>query len=78
MSGRSAVTENLLPTSPAPIEDVPTPTWAAVLTVLDHERFCRWPDHQRCCETTVEDCTCNVADNVAAMRSLGWLTMTDD
>lgn len=60
------------------IEDTLAPTRDEVLAALDHENFCRWSGHRHCCGVTVEDCTCNVADNVRAMERFGWLQVTDD
>jgi hypothetical protein len=52
----------------------PTPIRADVMAALEHENFCRWPDHRDCCGVTVEDCTCNVDLNIRALERLGWMT----
>jgi hypothetical protein len=52
-------------------------TRADVLAALEHENFCRWPDHRDCCNVTVEDCTCNVTDNLRTLERLGWLQVSE-
>jgi hypothetical protein len=57
--------------------DKQAPARAEVMTALEHENFCRWPDHRDCCGATVEDCTCNVDLNVRTLERSGWLELAD-
>lgn len=50
---------------------------ADVMAALEHESFCRWTDHRKCCGVTVEDCTCNVDSNLRTLDQLGWLRVEE-
>lgn len=65
-------------TPTTPYEASSTPSRAIVLAALEHENFCRWPDHRDCCHVTVEDCTCNVDSNLWTLTRLGWLQLQED